>query len=260
MPVGSLPVFGLRDREQGDSELRAQLRNWVNFVWLSGDLCLESLPSTIDACLWAKGAHPVSATGICGRGKNEPLPKFGDSCDFMEMNFRFADGCTMRACGRYWKESFNQVASEITGTKGFASLPSGSQSTFYRRREDCERVYDFKINERQGTKIEPVNPQLPLWKFRAGKSNSDQYQVEQDLWIKSILENRRSNNVDTCAETTITTIMGRMAAYSGKTVTWDEALNSREQFMPDELTWDSPPPTMPTKYGDYPVPARGRMS
>jgi hypothetical protein len=47
--------------------------------------------------------------------------------------------------------------------------------------------------------------------------------------------------------------MGRMATYSGKLITREQALNSTDILVPDNLNWESNPPVMPDNNGKYPV-------
>ena len=52
--------------------------------------------------------------------------------------------------------------------------------------------------------------------------------------------------------------MGRMATYTGKKITWDEVMNSKESLVPDNLSWNSIPPILPDKDGNYDVPIPGK--
>jgi hypothetical protein len=57
-------------------------------------------------------------------------------------------------------------------------------------------------------------------------------------------------------------VLGRMATYSGKEITWEQAMNSNYQIVPDEdtLTWDSLPPTVCDEDGNYPIPTPGQTN
>src|SRR5262249_27033114 len=70
-----------------------------------------------------------------------------------------------------------------------------------------------------------------------GPNNAPYVQEHTDL-IKCIREGKPINELKNVAESTLTAIMGRMAAYTGKTVTWDKALNSEMDTFPNRLTWD----------------------
>ena len=56
------------------------------------------------------------------------------------------------------------------------------------------------------------------------------------------------------AKSTLTAILGRMATYTGKKITFEEALNSELHLMPEEVTWDTTPPTLPRYQRQLPDP------
>ena len=60
------------------------------------------------------------------------------------------------------------------------------------------------------------------------------------------------------AKSTLTAILGRMATYSGKKITFNEALNSKLHLMPEEVTCNSTPPSLPDENGNYPIPTPGK--
>jgi hypothetical protein len=60
------------------------------------------------------------------------------------------------------------------------------------------------------------------------------------------------------AESTMTAILGRMATYSGKKISWEDAINSEHDLSPSEYSWDADPPVMPDADGYYPVPVPGK--
>jgi hypothetical protein len=48
-------------------------------------------------------------------------------------------------------------------------------------------------------------------------------------------------------------ILGRMATYTGKTITWEQAMNSKEDLSPERYAWDAQPPILPDENGNYPL-------
>jgi hypothetical protein len=76
------------------------------------------------------------------------------------------------------------------------------------------------------------------WRY-SGQNNLPYVQEHTDL-IASIRAAKPYNELKQVAETTLTAIMGRMAAYTGQEVTWEQALNSTENLLPAKLEWDSP--------------------
>ena len=89
------------------------------------------------------------------------------------------------------------------------------------------------------------------------KGDKSPYQIEHDELFKSIRNGGVINNAEYGAKTTLTAIMGRMATYTGKEITWEQALNSNHILVPDDLDWDSTPPVIPDENGKYPVPIPG---
>ena len=71
------------------------------------------------------------------------------------------------------------------------------------------------------------------------------YQVEHDELFASIRAGKPLNNGDRMCSSTMMGIMGRMAAYTGQEITWEQALNSQEKLVPDNLTWDQKLPITP---------------
>jgi hypothetical protein len=78
------------------------------------------------------------------------------------------------------------------------------------------------------------------WRF-TGKARN-MYQNEHDAMFAAIRSGKPINNGDYMCKSTMMALMGRMAGYTGKRVTWDEAWNSKEVLMPEQLRWDEAPP------------------
>ena len=83
------------------------------------------------------------------------------------------------------------------------------------------------------------------------------YQVEHDMLFQSIREGNVISNTEYGAKSTLTAIMGRMATYTGKIISWEQVLNSKQKLVPDNLDWDSAPPVLPNKKGEYEIPKPG---
>jgi hypothetical protein len=91
-----------------------------------------------------------------------------------------------------------------------------------------------------------------------GLNDPDPYQVEHDRLFANIQNGGEPiNNAEYGAQSTMTAILGRNATYSGKVVSWDDALASTKSIMPNEFAWDANPPTMPDANGKYPIPVPG---
>ncbi|WP_273567422.1 hypothetical protein [Maribacter halichondriae] len=91
-----------------------------------------------------------------------------------------------------------------------------------------------------------------------GKDDPNPYQVEHIKLFESIRNGGVIANGENGAKSTMTAILGRMATYSGKVVTWDEAMKSDLALVPDNLTWDSKAPVQPNADGWYEIPTPGK--
>lgn len=209
------------------NELELQIRNWLYFVWLSGEINLEQMIHNVDICNWLMAAHPVSAQGRCGRTVRVGS-KYGDVNDEFVIDYVYADGTQLRAHARHGVDSARYVGESVKGSSGSAELNTGT-----------------------------INGQHGQWRFNGRKSNA--HQAEQDSLFAAIRDDRPYNEVGYAADSQLTIVMGRMAAYTGETVTWEQALSSNESFVPNQLSLADSAPTMPDKFGDYLVPARGRF-
>jgi myo-inositol 2-dehydrogenase/D-chiro-inositol 1-dehydrogenase len=93
------------------------------------------------------------------------------------------------------------------------------------------------------------------WRFKGRKVSG--HQEEWFHLIAALDKGEVYNEGQNGAEATLTAIMGRMASYSGATVTWEDALNSDLRLAPESYAWDANPPTLPDKNGYYPIPVPG---
>ena len=96
------------------------------------------------------------------------------------------------------------------------------------------------------------------WKF--GPDEPNPYQNEWDDLATAIINNTPYNEVKRGVEASLVTSMGRMAAHTGRTITFDQMLNCPHEFAPnvENMTADGPAPVMPDENGRYPVPEPGK--
>lgn len=214
-----------RNRQAGMSEMEYQMRNWYYFNWLCGDHICEQHIHNIDVSNWFKGEHPVKANGIGGRTKRIS-PDHGEIYDHHYVEFTYADGTIMNSQCKHWNGTWSRVSESIIGTKGTAT--------------------PGMIRDREGKVI---------WRFTG--ENNNPYQTEHDVLVKHIMEDKPINDAYFTAEATLTSILGRMATYSGQEVTWEQALNSTLDTMPKTLAWDADPGPKPGPDGLYPAPIPG---
>lgn len=204
-----------KTREQCESEMEYQLRNWYYYTWLSGDFNVEQHIHSLDKMLWAmKDEAPISISGSGGRQVRTD-PKYGNIYDHFNVVYEWKNGVKAFARCRHWPGCENDVNDYIVGTKGRADVMK-------------HRIYDLDGKE--------------IWKFEG--EGGDMYQIEHDELFAGIRGANPINNGDYMCKSTMLAISGRMAAYTGKKLTWDEVMNSQEDLTPAAYEW-----------GDIPVPA-----
>ena len=222
---------GFTARTADVTELGHQIRNYSCYTWLNGSFLLDWLIHNIDNCCWLKGAWPVSAQGQGGRqARTVPDQLF----DHYAVEYTFADGTRMMAQGRGMTGCWPFVGVVVHGSKGSAVLGEG---------QDKHRIY-------KGWKTEHANQ---IWK--TAKNYKNPYDVEHDLLFEAIRKDKPYNETEFSAKAAMAGILGRMAAESGREITWDVALASNLELAPglDNLTESSPPPVVPDAQGRYPV-------
>ncbi|HZM05940.1 MAG TPA: Gfo/Idh/MocA family oxidoreductase [Candidatus Saccharimonadales bacterium] len=219
-----------RQLRRNATEMEFQIRNWVSFAWLSGDKIAEMLVHQIDSCLWACGRPPQSASGSAAR-REHTRSDYGDTSDFMSVQFSFGDGtqCLAEICAL--AGAIPERLASMEGDKGVAVAPN-------------------RIVGRQGETI---------WSYQG--PNVDAYQAEMNEWCASIRQRNPLNTVASGADSTLMAIMGRTAAYTGRTVTWDDIQRSTETFfVRNPKSFEEDPPCLPDKFGDYQTPPRGILT
>ena len=224
-PVGFIP------RRPGMNELAHQIQNYSNFTWLNGSFILDWLIHNLDVCCWCKDAWPVSAQGHGGRQvRTQPDQLF----DHYAVEYSFADGTRLFAQGRHMHNCWGFFGDVIHGTKGSAVLGEGVPQP---------RIF-------KGHQQTPANV---IWKYDGPRGSG--YQVEHDLLFDAIRKNKTYNETERCANAAMVGILGRMAAESGQTIKWEEAMASNLELAPglDQYTMDSEAPVKPDAKGDYPV-------
>jgi len=207
---------GLWHREKGQNmgDLEWQLRNWLYFTWLSGDHIVEQHVHNLDVINWAfRNGHPIRAVGMGGR-QVRTGPVYGHIFDHFATDFEYPNGVHVMSMARQIDRNADNVSEAIVGSKG--QWASG------------------------GYRITGEKP----WTLPA-RTDNNPYQQEHVALIQSIRAGRQINDLKNTAESTLTAIMARMACYTGKAVTWEQALNSQEATMPARLSWDMNLPVPP---------------
>lgn len=206
-PVKPMPPESTRPA--GITDLEWMVRNWYNFTFLSGDGLVEQAIHTVDWLMWAmKDVPPVSCTAVGGR----QVPAHGGNIyDHIEVNYEWENGVRGFLAQRQITGCHNENSLTVIGTKGIGHIRAG----------------------KDGVAITGANP----WVYEG--LNPSMYQVEHDEFFDSIRTGKLINNGDRMATSTLAGIMGRMAGYTGKKVTWDMALNSQQVLVPEITGWDT---------------------
>ena len=229
----------VRERQAGQTELEYQMRNWYYFNWLCGDHILEQHIHNIDVANWFVGGYPTEAQGMGGREVRNGIDH-GEIFDHHFVEFSYANGAVISSQCRHQPGCMNKVEENFQGTKGTVSTRKGIIKNL-----DGGVSYNYNGIE---------NPSSSM----KNKGDGNPYQVEHDKLFASIRNGEVIADAENGAKSTLTAIMGRMATYSGKVITWDQALNSDLQLMPEMMTWGSTPPTLPDSEGRYKIPVPGK--
>ena len=209
------------------TEMEYQLRNWYYFTWLCGDHIAEQHIHNIDVINWVKGGYPVKARAMGGR-EITTSPDDGEIYDHFACQYEYADGSILFSECRQQPGCWSSVSEYAVGTKGRSNVGR---------------------NEITGA---------DAWRYKGG--GKDGYQKEHDDLFAAIRDNTEYNEAFNGANSTMTAILGRMAAYSGKEIEWQAALNSKIELLPKELGWDKPTPVNPGADGYYPRATPGKTA
>ena len=225
--MGGIPVRGTGEEP---TEMQRQIRNRYYFVWLCGDNILEQHVHNLDIGNIIMGNrdplyHPKQCNGMGGRAPRYfggPTPRVGEIFAYHFVEYEYADGRRMYSQSRQVAGTWNCVNEFACGTKGSGPVPRPKAR---------------------------------------GEQAPDPYDVEHTDLINAIKQNQKYNEGWAGATASMIGIMGRMATYSGKVVTWDQAVNSGKTYMiyenHDALTLDSDPPVLPNADGLYDAPIPG---
>jgi myo-inositol 2-dehydrogenase/D-chiro-inositol 1-dehydrogenase len=223
----------VRPRETGQTEMEYQMRNWYYFNWLCGDHITEQHIHNIDVANWIKNSYPVSAHGTGSRFLRNGK-EYGEIFDNHTVEFVYADGTVLQSQCRHYEGNDNRVDESFQGTKGRVYLSADNKGKLTDYRGNV--LYDHK-----------------------GKGDPNPYQTEHDELFAAINDGQYLfADAENAAKSTMTSLMGRYATYSGHLVKWDEALNSNVNLLPDTFAWDAKPKILPDADGSYPYAIPGK--
>ena len=202
------------DPQPGWNEMESMLRNWTNWSWLSGDHIVEQHLHNIDVINWFVGKLPIKAVSFGSRQQRIS----GDQFDNFSTDFVYDDGMHMHSMCRQINGCANNISEVIVGTKG---------------KTNCmNKIEDFKGN--------------PIWEYDYSKDvanalpGSELFPVspyEQEVLdlVIAIRNNTPYNEAEESAKSAMVAIMGRMSAYTGKEVSFEEVMNSELKVGPDTI-------------------------
>ena len=223
----------VKPRKEGQTEMEYQLRNWYYFNWICGDHITEQHVHNIDVINWVKNGYPVRARGTGGREVRKGKD-FGEIFDHHIVEFEYADGTILNSQCRHIPGTWAKVDEHVIGTKGKVHF-------------DAAKILDLKGNVQ--------------YAFDKKTKENNPYQTEHDeLWATVAAGEYKYADAENGAYSTMTSILGRMATYSGQVIEWDKAINSGINIAPSRFAWDADMPSKPDANGLYTVAIPGKTS
>ena len=198
--------FKSKQKEWTDMEW--MIRDWVNWCWLSGDHIVEQHVHNIDVFNWFSGLKPVKCTGFGAHHRRVT----GDQYDMFSVDYTYEGGIHLHSMCRQIDGCAGPVAERIQGTKGVWT--------------SAGVITDLKGNE--------------LWKFDREKekeefATNNPTVLELANWVDRIRTNKPINLAEETAISSLTAMMGRISAYTGAEVTWEEIMAMDMNLLPEDL-------------------------
>ena len=228
--------YHMLDREPQWSELEYQIRNWAYFTWLGGDEIPKSLSHNIDSALWTLGDAilPEAAYGMGGRSTHFEA-RWGTSFDHHQVVYEFADGLCIYGQCRNTADCYNSNKDVYHGTKGRCHY----------RMFGAPQITDLRGNI--------------VWQADEETVKQSAFEQEHIDLLHSIRTGEPLHQGKIMADSVMACVLGQLAVYTGKRLTWQEVMDSNFAYLPhDEITWDTEPPVKPGPDGLYPIPLPGK--
>jgi myo-inositol 2-dehydrogenase / D-chiro-inositol 1-dehydrogenase len=204
------PMLWYRKPEKSWSEMESMIRDWVNWLWLSGDHIVEQHVHNLDVINWFTGIYPSKAVGFGSRQRRIT----GDQFDNFSVDFMYDNGMHLHSMCRQINGCENNVSELIRGTKGYTNCQN--------------KITDLAGNELYSY-VYPVNE-----KGEPGKSIKISPYIQEHIdLVTCIRQDKPINEAEATAMSCLVAIMGRVSAYTGKIVTLEELLNSDLKLGPD---------------------------
>jgi myo-inositol 2-dehydrogenase/D-chiro-inositol 1-dehydrogenase len=203
-----------RDPNAAWSEMEYMIRNWVNWTWLSGDHIVEQHVHNLDVMNWFTGSHPVKAVGFGSRLRRVT----GNQYDNFSVDFTFENGIHFHSMCRQINGCAESVSERVQGVKGSSNCRNS--------------ILDLAGNEVWKYKYPVDKDQKPT-----DTVSVDPYVQEHIDLVTSIRTSKPINEAENTAISTMVGIMGRISAYTGKEVTYEELMNSDLKLGPKVFTF-----------------------
>ena len=223
-------------RPENSNELVFQLQHPNSFTWVSSGFFIDWHCHNIDVACWTKGEWPIAAQGFGGRSYEQA----GNQFDHYTVEYTFADGTKLFAFSRHMTGCWNTYADYAHGSKGSAVIMASLAAP---------KPKIYKSHNMVGEDL--------TWQFDQAEPNP--YDAEWQLLLDAIRQDKPHNEARRAGEAEIVALMGRMATHSGQYITWDQAMKSDFQFVPDidAMTFDTPAPIHEGPDGLYTPPQPG---
>lgn len=221
------PPYRLIERNPKLNEVEFQFSNQYHFSWLSGDDVPQTLTHNLDRAIWTmKGQTPAKVQGLGGRAASFGNV-FGNVFDHHSAVYEFDNGVRLYAMCRTQNGCYEDNSSIYLGSKGQCNLTR------------CT--------------ITGENP----WHYQG--ANSNPYDLEHAALFSAIRSGNPINCGDYMVPSTLIAVMGQLACYSGKELTWEQVSKSDFAFAPkaEDVRLDMEPPVKPDEKGWYSVPMPG---
>ena len=181
----------IKPRNPGESDASYLSRNWLNFTELSGDHIVEQHVHNLDIAVWFLGRLPVTATGFGGRARRET----GNMFDFFSVDYDFGDDVHIHSQCRQIAGTYQRVGELFTGTEGVCY---------------------------GGGKLKGKDVKIPEIKL-----DTDNGMVQEHVdMIRSVMTGKPLNDAKRIAEVTMVAIMGRISAYTGELIRWNDLMKN----------------------------------
>jgi myo-inositol 2-dehydrogenase/D-chiro-inositol 1-dehydrogenase len=218
-----------REREPGWNDMEYMIRNWNNFCWLCGDHILDTHVHNIDVINWFMGKHPEKVIGYGGRERRVT----GDQYDFFSVDFDYGNGVSSHSMCRQIDSCANGTGEMVMGTEGYTNC----QNTIWDLKGNLKWKFEYPKDE-NGVEMEA--------------SLIPAYVQEHMHLVYAIRTGNYVNEAEQTAISTLTAIMGRTAAYTGRAITWDEIFKSdmdlgpaKIEMGPVNMVFETPVPGTP---------------